>query len=614
MGRHGLAGADMGAAVFQDFNSTAQPDQGPPRLAALRTALAAGGLAGLLVPRADAHQGEYVAPRDERLQWLSGFTGSAGFCVVLPGVAGVFVDGRYRTQVKAQVDLGHFTPVPWPETKPGPWIASHLQEGVVGFDPWLHTEEEIAKMMQALPPAISLRPLDTNPLDAIWADQPPPPSGRAFAYPVELAGETAASKRERLAEALRAEGQCAAILTLPDSICWLLNIRGADVPRNPVLHAFAVLRDDATVTLFADPAKFDEATRIHLGKGVTLLAPDAFLPALDTLAGPVRLDRATAPLALRYRLEQAGTAIAWADDPCRLPKARKTGAEIAATREAHLRDGAAMVEFLFWLDETAPTGVLSEIDVVRALEGFRRATNALHDISFDTICGAGPHGAIIHYRVTEQTNRRLGTDTLLLVDSGGQYVDGTTDITRTIALGDPGPEARRCFTRVLQGMIAISRIRFPQGLAGRDLDPLARAPLWLAGQDYDHGTGHGVGAFLSVHEGPQRISRLSEVPLEAGMILSNEPGYYREGVFGIRIENLIVVQPAPAIPGGDDRAHFSFETLTHVPIDRRLVDPAMLSPGERDWIDAYHAETFARIGPRVSAPARAWLATATAPL
>ncbi|MCA3558579.1 MAG: aminopeptidase P family protein [Rhodobacter sp.] len=600
--------------MFQTFETTSNPAAGAARLAMLRAELARRGLDGFLIPRADAYQGEYVAPRDERLQWLTGFTGSAGFCVVLPDVAGVFIDGRYRTQVKSQVDLARFTPVNWPETWPGDWIAGHLDRGTIGFDPWLHSEDEIARLKETAGSGITLLPVDGNPVDAIWQDQPGPPQGLAFAHPVALAGESGAAKRARLAAVLRAEGQHAAVLTLPDSLCWLLNIRGADVPRNPVLHGYGILHDDARVSLFADPAKFDAATRAHLGPEVALAPPDAFPAALDALTGPVRLDRSFAPVALRQRLEAAGIAIVWGDDPCRLPKACKTEAEIAATRGAHLRDGAAMVEFLCWLDTEAPKARLTEIDVVRALEGFRRATNALHDISFDTICGAGPHGAVIHYRVTEGTNRRLGRDELLLVDSGGQYVDGTTDITRTIALGDPGDQARMAFTRVLQGMIAISRARFPRGLAGRDLDPLARAALWLAGQDYDHGTGHGVGAFLSVHEGPQRISRLSEVPLEPGMILSNEPGYYREGQFGIRIENLIVVQAAPDLPGGDDRRQYCFETLTFVPIDRRLIDVAMLSPGERTWLNAYHAETLAKLSPRLSAGARAWLEQAAAPL
>ncbi|WP_091299114.1 aminopeptidase P family protein [Gemmobacter aquatilis] len=598
--------------MFQTFTSQADPTQGAARLASLRARLGAEGLAGFLVPRSDAHQGEYVAARDERLSWLTGFTGSAGFAIVLPGVAGVFIDGRYRVQVRGQVDLAVFTPVPWPEVKPGPWIRDTLAEGVVGFDPWLHTAEEIAGLEAALAgSAVSLRAC-ANMVDAIWADQPGPPLGRAFAHPLALAGESSLAKRARLAEGLRAAGQKAAVLTLPDSICWLLNIRGADVPRNPVLHAFAVLDDAGDVALFVDGPKIDAALRAHLDAGVRLCAPEAFVPGLRALPGPVRVDRGSAPLAVSQELQAAGVEVVWGDDPCRLPKACKTAAELDGMRAAHLRDGAAMVQFLCWLDTEAPKGGLSEIDVVSALEGFRRATNALHDLSFDTICGAGPNGAIIHYRVTEETNRPLRQGELLLVDSGAQYADGTTDITRTMALGDAGAEAAACYTRVLQGMIALSRARFPKGIAGRDIDALARAPLWLAGLDYDHGTGHGVGAFLSVHEGPQRISRLSEVPLAPGMILSNEPGYYREGAFGIRLENLIVVQEAEAL--GDKRAQFSFETLTFVPFDRRLIVSAMLSPGERDWLDAYHATVWDKIAPRVEGAARDWLAAACAPL
>jgi len=599
--------------MFQTFDSAASPAQGPARLAALRASLATEGLSGFMVPRSDAHQGEYVAARDERLQWLTGFTGSAGFCIVLPDVAGVFIDGRYRVQVKGQVDLSAFTPVPWPEVKPGEWIREHLGAGVIGFDPWLHAAEEIEKLAISLEgTAVTLRP-GLNFVDGIWVDHPAPPQGLAFVHPDGLAGLTSAQKRGMLAEALRVAGQRATVITLPDSICWLLNIRGADVPRNPVLHGFAILHDDARVSLFADAAKFDAATLAHLGADVALHAPDTFLAALQSLTSPVRVDRSTAPLAVSQALQAAGVAVVWGDDPCRLPKARKTAAEIAGMREAHLRDGAAMVEFLTWLDSETPKGHLTEIDVVRALEGFRRATNALHDISFDTICGAGPHGAIMHYRVTEASNRAV-TQGLLLVDSGAQYLDGTTDITRTVAVGDPGDEARECYTRVLQGMIAISRVRWPRGLAGRDLDPLARVALWHAGQDFDHGTGHGVGAFLSVHEGPQRLSRLSEVPLEPGMILSNEPGYYREGAFGIRLENLIVVIAAPVIPGGDGRNHLAFETLTYVPLDRRLILPAMLSPGERDWLNAYHAQVLDRLASRLSGPALLWCREACAPV
>lgn len=599
--------------MFQTFDSHSSPEQGPPRLAALRARLARLGLDGFLVPRADVHQGEYVAARDERLQWLTGFTGSAGFCIVLPGVAGVFIDGRYRTQVKAQVDLDAFTPVPWPEVKPGDWIREHLSQGTVGFDPWLHTADEIEKLERSLEESgTSLSQTKHNPIDEIWPDQPAAPLGRVFIQPDSLAGEPHAAKRARLAEDLRKAGHKAAVLTLPDSLCWLLNIRGADVPKNPVVQGFAILHDDGRVDLFLAPAKLDDAVRTHLGPEVTTHSPEAFADALQGLAGPVRVDKGSAPLAVSDILRAAGMTVAWSDDPCKLPKARKNPAEIAATREAHLRDGAAMAEFLCWLDRDAPRGQLTEIAVVEALEGFRRATNALHDISFDTICGAGPNGAIIHYRVTEATNRPVRPGELLLVDSGGQYVDGTTDITRTIAVGDPGDEARAAYTRVLQGMVAISRLRFPKGLSGRDIDALARYPLWLAGQDYDHGTGHGVGAFLSVHEGPQRISRLSEVPLEPGMILSNEPGYYREGAFGIRLENLIVVEEAPAL--GDNRAHLSFETLTWVPFDRRLILADQLAPGERDWLDAYHAGVMERLGKRVSPAILDWLRDVCAPL
>ena len=597
--------------MFQSFEQTSDPSAGPGRLAALRAALAAEGLAGFIIPRADAHQGEYVAARDERLQWLTGFTGSAGFCIVLPDVAGVFIDGRYRVQVKAQVDPGAFTPVPWPEEKPGPWMAAHLDAGVVAFDPWLHSAEEISKLEATLlGTGVSLRPTG-NFVDRIWPDQPAAPMGLAFAHPEALAGETSADKRARLAQGLRKAGQTAVVLTLPDSICWLLNIRGGDVPKNPIMHGFAILHDDARVTLFADAAKFDTATRAHLGAHVTLRPPSAFVPALHTLRGPVRVDAATAPLGISAELTEAGVAHVWGDDPCRLPKACKNPAELTGMRTAHLRDAAAMVAFLAWLDRQ-PAGSLTEIDVVTALEGHRRATNALYDISFDTICGAGANGAIMHYRVTHETNQRVENNTLLLVDSGAQYRDGTTDITRTLAIGDPGDEARACYTRVLQGMIAISRVRFPRGVTGRDLDPLARYPLWVAGQDFDHGTGHGVGAFLSVHEGPQRISRISEVPLEVGMILSNEPGYYREGAFGIRLENLIVVTEAP--PLGDNRAQFAFETLTFVPLDRRLIVTQMLSAADRAWLDAYHADVVAKVGAMLPAETLSWLMAACAPL
>jgi len=606
--------------MFQNFQATTRPEDGPPRLARLRRAMAEAGLDGVVVPRADAHQGEYVAPCDDRLAWLTGFTGSAGFACILADRAGVFVDGRYRVQVKAQV-ADAFTPVNWPETKLAEWLKAALpQGGRIGFDPWLHPKEWLARQETALSGSgVALVP-GPNLIDAIWTDRPPRPAGPVRPYPDDLAGETAAAKRARIAKALAEAGQSAAVLTLPDSLSWLLNLRGSDLPRVPVVQAFGILYADGRVRVFSDPAKF---AGLPHDPDLDVAEWDAFAPALAALTdltGPVRVDKATAPLAVGTILAEAGAEIVYADDPCILPKATKTPAEIAATTEAHLRDGAAMAHFLAWLNAEAdrltadPAHRVTEIDVVRALEGFRRATNRLEDISFDTIAGAGPHGAIVHYRVTEATDRALAPGEVLLVDSGGQYLDGTTDITRTVAIGPPPAEAQAAFTRVLQGLIAISRARWPRGLVGRDLDALARYPLWLAGQDYDHGTGHGVGQFLSVHEGPQRLSRLSEVALAPGMILSNEPGYYREGAFGIRIENLIAVTEAPALPGADPREMLAFRTLTYAPIDRRLILADRLSAPERAWLNAYHAEVYEKIAPRLDPPTRAWLAAACEPV
>ncbi|MGB3315850.1 MAG: aminopeptidase P family protein [Albidovulum sp.] len=602
--------------MFQSFKTTARPEQGPSRLAALRCEIAKAGLDGFIVPRADAHQGEYVAAADERLAWLTGFTGSAGFCIVLSKVAGVFIDGRYRTQVKAQVDLASFTPVPWPDVKPGDWLKEQVKQTTrIGFDPWLHTKKEIDDLEAALAGSGVALCSERNLVDAVWADQPEPPKGPVAIQPLEFAGESAEAKRIRIGAELAAAGQDAVALTLPDSISWLLNIRGSDVERNPVVQAFAILHATGRLTLFIAPEKLSDGVRAHLGPDVTLRPPSAFAAALRTLNGPVRVDRASAPLQVARELEDANIAIAWGTDPCLLPKARKNAAEIAGMEEAHLTDGAAMVEFLAWLDAEMPGGGLTEIDAVRALEGFRRATNQLKEISFETICGTGPNGAIMHYRVTEETNRPLRPGEIVVIDSGGQYLNGTTDITRTVAVGPVDPEAKTAFTRVLQGMIAISRLRWPKGIAGQHLDAIARYNLWLAGQDFDHGTGHGVGCYLSVHEGPQRLSRAGDVVLEPGMILSNEPGYYREEAFGIRIENLILVEEAPALPGGDDhRRMLRFRTLTFAPIDRRLIDAGGLTTGERAWLNAYHGEVAERIGPRISAPARDWLAEVTKPV
>ena len=596
--------------MFQSFEVTARPEQGPPRLKALRAAMKTKGVDGFLVPRADAHQGEYVAARDERLSWLTGFTGSAGFCAVLADRAGVFIDGRYRTQVKAQV-ADVFTPVPWPEVSLGAWLKEMLpQGGIVGFDPWLHTPAQLEQLEALLEGTdITLKRCD-NLVDAIWGDQPPPPMIEAAAHPLEFAGQSAADKCTQLGQQLKEAGQAAAVITLPDSLCWLLNIRGGDIPRNPVMHGFAVLHANGKVDLFAHETKLS-GIKDHLGDRVSCHDPDQFLSALKTLDGPVRLDKGTAPVLLADIL---GARLVWGDDPCAMPKACKNAAEVEGSAQAHLRDGAALVELLAWLDDQAP-GSIFETTVVSQLEAARRRDNALQDISFETIAGTGPNGAIMHYRVTEETDAVLQDGHLLVLDSGGQYLDGTTDITRTIAIGTPDPEARNAFTHVLAGMIAMSRLRWPAGLAGRDIEAIGRLPLWMAGQDFDHGLGHGVGAYLSVHEGPQRLSKISHVPLKPGMILSNEPGYYREGAFGIRIENLLAVQEATPLPGGDaHRAMLDWRTLSFAPIDRRLIEVSLLDAGAIEWLNTYHAEVLEKIEPRVSPAAKLWLKAVTAPL
>ncbi|WP_134726752.1 aminopeptidase P family protein [Paracoccus luteus] len=597
--------------ALQDFEQAGSPADSAPRIAALRALMARQGLDAVIVPRADAYQGEYVADCDARLRWLTGFSGSAGFAVVTADRAGVFIDGRYRVQVRAETDPATFAPVHWPETPAAGWLRDALPNGgVVGYDPWLHTRAEIEALARGLDGSgVALRAV-ANPVDAIWPDRPAPPQGAARIHDATLAGATSAERRGDIAQALTAAGQGAAVLTAPDSIAWLLNIRGADVPRNPIVQAFATIDAAGAVHLFADPAKFGADVRAHLGNAVRIDPPAGFAPALADLQGPVRVDADTAPEAVFAALETAGVAVARDRDPVALPKARKTAAELDGMRAAHRQDAVAMIRTLAWID-AQPPGSFAEIDVVRVLESFRQQAGAA-DISFDTICGSGPNGAIVHYRVTRATNRIVRAGEVLLLDSGGQYPCGTTDVTRTLPVGKPDPAVRDAYTRVLQGMIGLSRLRFPRGLAGRDIDAVARAPLWQAGMDYDHGTGHGVGAALCVHEGPLRISRRSELPIGPGMIFSNEPGYYREGAWGIRIENLVAVEPAQS-PDGRDL--LGFETLTLVPIDTRLIEPGMLSRAEIAWLDAYHARVAAEIGPLIDdAAARDWLAQASAPL
>ena len=604
---------------FQTFDEQSDASQCAPRLSALRGEFARRGIDGFLVPRADEHQGEYVPKRAERLSWLTGFTGSAGMAVVLTGKAAIFVDGRYTLQVRNQTDTSLFETLDLMNDGAANWIEANLPKGAkLGYDPWLHTQAGVERLKLSVERAGgTLVALDSNPLDAVWPDQPGPPRARAVPHPIALAGETSQSKRARLAEDLKKRAADAAVLTLPDSVCWLLNIRGADVPHTPFVLAFAILNADASVDLFLDAKKGSPELLQHLGNEVRVRAPEEFGLALDGFKSKTVLaDPVWGAAYIFQRLERAGAKIIRASDPCQLPKACKNEAELAGTRCAHIRDGQALSRFLAWFAQEAPKGRLTEIDTVEKLESFRAATGALKDVSFDSISGAGPNGAIVHYRVTNKTNRRIEPGQLFLIDSGAQFVDGTTDVTRTVAVGAPSPEMRDRFTRVLKGHIQLALARFPEGTNGAQLDAFARRPLWDAGLDYGHGTGHGVGSYLSVHEGPQSISpRGVGQPLKAGMICSNEPGYYKTGEYGIRIENLVVVRELSGIPGAEKKM-LGFETITMAPIDLDLVDPAMLTAEEKAWLNAYHAQVRAAVGPALEndGDARAWLEQATRPI
>jgi Xaa-Pro aminopeptidase len=600
--------------MFQTYDDRSDAAQCAPRLSALRAELKARGLDGFIVPHSDAHQSEYLAARDERLAWLTAFTGSAGAAVVLADKAAVFVDGRYTLQVRTQTDTALFEPRDLVSEGPAAWVGAHLRkDAVLGYDPWLHTVNAVTALRQAAERAgAALVPCETNPIDSVWADQPPPPATPALPHPLNLAGESSAAKRKRLAEGLAKAGMDAAVLTLADSVCWLFNIRGRDVPHTPFCLAFAILRADGTADLFLDEKKRSSELMAHLGPDVQVQDPAGFYAALDAMKGrTVNLDPASAAAAIFDRLHRAGAKLRHAPDPCQLPKACKNPLEIEGMRKAHIRDGAALSRFLCWFEGAAAGGELTEIAAAQALEGYRRATNCLTDLSFDSIAGSGPNGAIVHYRVTNSTNRTIGRDEMFLIDSGAQYPDGTTDVTRTVMVGTATPDMRRHFTLVLKGHIALATARFPEGTIGMALDGFARRALWDAGLDYDHGTGHGVGSYLSVHEGPQNISkRPVNQPLLSGMICSNEPGFYKTGAYGIRIENLVVVRAAQAIEGGE-RAMMGFETLTLAPIDLNLVEPGLLSQDERDWLNAYHARVRDTLSHLVDEDTRAWLDRAT---
>jgi Xaa-Pro aminopeptidase len=587
----------------------------PSRLADLRAELKRRGLDGFVVPRADEHQGEYVPRRSQRLGWLTGFSGSAGLAIVLTDQAAIFVDGRYTLAVRAQVDTGAFVPHQYPEEQPEQWAAENLPKGgKLGFDPWLQTADGYERFARALQRVgASFVPVDSNPVDAVWRDRPPAPLAPVLPHPVEFAGESSEDKRTRIAATIAGKGADVALITAPDSIAWLLNVRGGDVPRTPFALGFALLHADGHVDLYMDRRKLPDRTLAWLGNAVTLAPPDELGAALDMLgkAGKRALvETATVPYWATTRLQAAGVTLVRDADPIALPKACKNAVELEGVRAAHRRDGAAVSRFLGWLAAASKSGKLREIEVSDRLQALREQTGKLRDLSFDTISGAGANGAIVHYRASEQTERTLEPGSLYLVDSGGQYRDGTTDVTRTVAVGTPSPEMRDRFTRVLKGHIALAMARFPEGTTGSQLDALARYALWQAGLDYDHGTGHGVGAYLSVHEGPHRISKMpNSIALQPGMIVSNEPGYYKTGAYGIRIENLVAVRKAEI--EGADRRYLEFETLTLAPIDLACVEPGLLTEPERSWLNAYHRRVRETIGPTVDEATRAWLAGAT---
>ena len=598
---------------FQSFEDIVDPSHGPARLAALRAELARQGLDGFVAPRADEHQNEYVPPHCERLAWLTGFTGSAGVLVVLGDAAALFVDGRYTLQAPQQVDTEAFSVVPIAETSPEAWIGKWLKRGArLGYDSWLHTPAQVERLRGAVEAVGGeLLACKANPIDAIWAERPEPTPAPVRVHPARLAGETAEAKLKRIAGALAAD---ALLVSDPHAMAWAFNIRGGDVAHTPLPLGYALIFRDGRPRLYLDPRKLDAATQLALAELAELRTHDDVLGDLAQLGASgatLRLDNATVAMRLVQTLRDAGGFDELGPDPIADMKARKNAAELKGARAAHLRDGVAMTRFLAWFAQEAPKGRLSEIDAAKALETFRRDTKKLADISFPTISAAGPNAASPHYRVTEKSNRRIARG-LYLVDSGAQYLDGTTDITRTLAVGAPSAEMRDRFTRVLKGHIGVARAIFPKGASGAQLDTLARLPLWEMGLDFDHGTGHGVGAYLSVHEGPQRISKHGHVTLEPGMILSNEPGFYKAGHWGIRIENLIVVEPR-RIPG-EERHMLGFETLTLAPIDRTLIQPKLLSREEIAWFDAYHARVRRELSPHLDAPTRKWLAGATKPL
>ncbi|MFN3513529.1 MAG: aminopeptidase P family protein [Phenylobacterium sp.] len=602
----------------QTFDESTDPSFGPKHVPLIRKAMEAQGLDGFLVPHEDEHQNEYLPQANDRLGWATGFTGSAGAAVILKDKAAIFVDGRYTLQVRDQVDQGLFEIRDLVEGGVPAYLESAVAAGqTIGYDPRLHAPDALERLKAAAAKAgAALKPVAQNPLDLAWSgERPPQPTAPVVPHPLEYAGEDSGSKRARIAKVLAEKNAEATVLTAPASIAWLFNVRGGDVIRSPLPLGQSILNRDGTARLFLDPVKVSPELRAWLGNEVRLETPDDLPAALAELKGKrVLVDPGQSSAWYFDTLAAAGAEVVRGEDPCALPRACKNPVEIAGAQAAHIRDGAAVARFLHWLATEAQDRTVDEIEVVTRLEGFRQETGALKDLSFDTIAGAASNGAIVHYRPTVRLNKQTERGSLLLVDSGAQYLDGTTDITRTVAIGEPSQEMRERFTLVLKGNLALAAVRFPAGTTGSALDALARVPLWAAGLDYDHGTGHGVGSYLGVHEGPQRISKVpNTVALRPGMIVSNEPGYYKEGAYGIRIENLQYVTEAAEVPGGERPMH-GFETLTLAPIDRRLIVAEMLTPAERAQLDAYHARVLAEIGPKVDGEVRAWLTAACAPL
>ena len=591
------------------------------RLAALREQLKSEKLDGFVVPLTDEHMSEYVGSYAQRLQWLTGFKGSAGSAVVLPEEAAIFVDGRYTLQVRQQVSADDWSYQSVPETSVTDWLKDHAAKGArIGYDPWLHTRDWVKKAKEALASrGAELVPVGENPIDKIWIDRPEASKAKLVVQPDEYAGRGAAEKRTDIAEWLEKHDADAAVLSALDSIAWAFNVRGQDVTHTPVALAYAIVNKDGTADLFVAEEKVGPDVRQHLGNGVRLHDRYAFEGALSGFKDKtVAVDPERAVSAIFDALDKAGAKILPLRDPVVLPKALKNPVEIAGQQAAQTRDGAVIARFLHWIDEEAPKGDVDELGASDKLEALRRENPELRDLSFDSISGAGPNGAIVHYKSSEKTNRKLETGTLYLIDSGGQYVDGTTDITRTVPIGKPTDEMRDRFTRVLKGHIAVATAVFPKGTRGTQLDSFARRPLWDAGLDYAHGTGHGVGSFLAVHEGPQRIAPVTssqsggDEPLQAGMIISNEPGYYKTGEYGIRIENLVLVVDKKI--EGAEKEMLGFETLTFAPIDRRLIVKAMLAPEEIAWLNDYHRQVIEKIGPNLSGSDREWLEKACAPI